>query len=151
VQPVVLRDHVLVRSYYAVASQGTGIKEIATRAGLPWDGRVWRAGDLLRDNRIDETTLVDGGELIHHSAAPEPPINPSACIRCGWCVDACPTRVQPASVLDACQTNNHEMAERGGIDACIECGICSYVCPSRLPLLEGIRAMNRTRGTIRIS
>jgi electron transport complex protein RnfC len=141
--PLVIRDHGLRRSEYVVAPIGMAVTELLDRLDLPWQHGLLRAGDLLRDVRLSMQTLVGGGELVLHLSAPPPHVNPAPCIRCGWCVDACPTRVHPAAALEAAQRHDSALAERAGIEACIECGICSYVCPSLLPLLEGIRLIRR--------
>ena len=65
---------------------------------------------------------------------------PTACIRCGKCLDACPMRLQPLELANA--------SERGNIDAlkfynamnCMECGCCSFTCPAKRHLVQNIRA-----------
>jgi electron transport complex protein RnfC len=141
--PMAVRDHVLDRSYFLVTPIGTTLGEILEKIGVPRSACVLRGGDLLRDVRLSSDFVIGGGELVIHIAGMQAAVNPDPCIRCGWCVQACPTRVQPAAVLDAVQLDDMDMAERAGIEACIECGICSYVCPSFLPLLQGIRKMKR--------
>jgi electron transport complex protein RnfC len=148
--PIVMRDHANNRSCYQTVPVGMTVGEICQRLGIQWKNRVHRGGDLLRDIQIQPDAVVGGGELIFHVSNASPSINPSPCIRCGWCVDACPTRVQPAAVLEACQRNDIDLAERAGIEACIECGVCSYVCPSQLPLLEGIRKMKQYERKMRL-
>jgi electron transport complex protein RnfC len=96
---------------------------------------------VLRDVQIQPDTILGAGELIIHAAPMDSAAIPGSCIRCGWCADACPTRVHPAGILEAAQLDDPELAERNGLEACIECGICTYVCPSELPLLRGIRTM----------
>lgn len=64
---------------------------------------------------------------------------PSACIRCGKCLDACPMRLQPVELSNA--------ADRGDLDAlklynamnCMECGCCSFTCPAKRHLVQNIR------------
>jgi electron transport complex protein RnfC len=58
-------------------------------------------------------------------------------------VEGCPTRINPAGLLEAAQRRNLDLADHYGLDSCIECGICTYVCPSHLPLLEGIRQLQK--------
>jgi electron transport complex protein RnfC len=142
--PLVLRDHASNQSAYVIVPVGMTLADICQQLRLPFRGRILRAGDLLRDVQVAPDTVVAGGELIYHSALPSPLVNPAPCIRCGWCVDSCPTGVQPAAVLEAAQRGDIDMAEKGGMEACIECGICSYVCPSYLPLLVGIQKMKLT-------
>jgi electron transport complex protein RnfC len=149
--PMVLRDHTVNVSFYRLVPVGMTLAEVCERVGIEWRNRVQRAGDLLRDVKILPDAIVGAGELIFHTSLPSPNINPSPCIRCGWCVDACPTRVQPAAVLEACQRGDVDLAERAGIEACIECGVCSYVCPSQRPLLEGIRKMRELERDLRMA
>jgi electron transport complex protein RnfC len=146
--PMAVRDHVLDRSFFLTVPIELTIGQVFQKLELPIEGRSLRVGDLLRDVRAHVEMVIGGGELIVHSTLPEPPINPTACIRCGWCVDACPTRVQPASVLEAAQRNDADLAEQAGIEACIQCGVCSYVCPSHLPLLGAIRSIKRDGATM---
>lgn len=64
---------------------------------------------------------------------------PSACIRCGKCLDACPMHLQPLELSNA--------ADRGDTDAlkfynamnCMECGCCSFACPAKRHLVQNIR------------
>jgi electron transport complex protein RnfC len=105
---------------------------------------VYRAGDFLRDAWITPETSLGNGELIIHATAPHLNANPDPCIRCGWCLEACPTRIHPAGLLEAAQENDLRAAKRFGLDACIECGICSYVCPTRLPLLTAIQGLKKS-------
>ena len=144
--PLAVRDHARKLSHFILAPIGMSIGELLNALGEAHSNPCIRGGDLLRDITLPRDAVVSGAELVIHSSDPEPEINPDACIRCGWCMEACPTRVQPAVVLEASQREDRDMAERAGIEACIECGICSYVCPSKLPLLEGIRGMKGRHG-----
>jgi electron transport complex protein RnfC len=151
-QMMAVRDHDRGQSHFLSVPVEMTVAEIAEKATQVFSAKrfaspLFRAGDLLRDQRINGSATLEGGELVLHVASAPPAINPQPCIRCGWCFEACPTRVQPAIALDATQTGDQALAERAGIDACIECGICSYVCPSHLPILGGIRsyrALHRT-------
>jgi Na+-translocating ferredoxin:NAD+ oxidoreductase subunit C len=138
--PVALRDHVRGTSRYCFVRRGTRVGEVMARYAVP-EQFVLRASDVLRDLRVDGGQVIDTGENVIHASGPELPINPDPCVRCGWCIDSCPTRLYPAQVLEASQRQDMEQAERAGIEACIECGVCAYVCPSKLPLLEGIRKL----------
>ncbi len=141
--PLVVRDHALRQSFFVFAAVGTPLGDVVQQARVSLACTVFRGGDVLRDVRVPREAIVAGGELIVHASPPEPPVNPDPCIRCGWCVDSCPTRVQPAGVLEASQHADVPLAEHFGIEACIECGICSFVCPSILPLLPAIRTMRQ--------
>jgi electron transport complex protein RnfC len=139
--PLVVRDHVSRRSDYLFAPTATRAWDLLRQLNLDPDDRVIRRGDVLRDVRVLPGDTIATGDLAFHAAAQDRPINPDPCIRCGWCVEACPTNVQPAGLLEASQRNDLILAERAGLEACIDCGICSFVCPSKLPLLVGIRKL----------
>jgi electron transport complex protein RnfC len=75
---------------------------------------------------------------------------PTPCIRCGWCTDNCPARLNVAGLNDDFELGRADRAARHGAMACVGCGICSYVCPARLPLAERLRLLQqaiRRRGS----
>jgi electron transport complex protein RnfC len=137
--PAAVNDHLQHRTHLLNVPIGTQISDLLAALHIPSEGVVLRGGDLLRDIRLTPDAVLGSGELTLHVTLPEPVRSPQPCVRCGWCLEACPTRVQPAGVLEAAQRGDYQMAERAGLHACIECGLCTYVCPSRLPLLESIR------------
>src|SRR5581483_8994805 len=96
---------------------------------------------------IPPVAVAGGSEQVIHLTALPAPVNPDPCIRCGWCVQACPTHVHPAAFLEAGQRHDREMADAYGLASCIECGVCAHICPSRLPLLGAIRELKRMRRT----
>ena len=134
------------------------------RSHLAWSPIGMSLGDLLSalDLTIRPAELFTGHMLLDQPAQPDEiftasteyavfasdhhaPVNPSACVRCGWCAEACPVDIHPAGLLEAAQQQDMAMADRFGLRACIECGICTHVCPSRLPLLDAIRGMRPQR------
>jgi electron transport complex protein RnfC len=137
--PVAVHHHAQRQSHFLQVPVGTTVEHVLKELSIPPDPTIVRGGDLLRDLRLRPDAVIAGGELTIHVTAPEIPVIPEPCIRCAWCVEACPTQVNPASVLDAAQRRDVKFAERAGIGACIECGVCAHVCPSQLPLLEAIR------------
>ncbi|HTL29751.1 MAG TPA: 4Fe-4S binding protein [Tepidisphaeraceae bacterium] len=139
--PVTVRDHARAKSDYFIAPAAMKVWDIMRQSRIDPSALVVRRGDVLRDLRVSPDDTISTGDPIFHGGERERSLNPDPCIRCGWCVEACPTNVQPAGLLEASQRNDLLLAERAGLEACIDCGICSFVCPSKLPLLVGIRKL----------
>lgn len=63
----------------------------------------------------------------------------SQCIRCGWCLDACPMGLEPKEIGIYVEANRAEDTGQFGVFECFECGSCAYVCPAKRPLVQFIR------------
>lgn len=69
---------------------------------------------------------------------------PTACINCGRCVDACPSRIIPSRLADMAERHDEEaFVKQNGLE-CVECGSCSYVCPAKRHLKQSIGSMRKT-------
>lgn len=68
---------------------------------------------------------------------------PTACINCGRCVDACPSRLIPSRLADYAEHHDEEMFTKHEGLECMECGSCSYVCPAKRPLKQAIGSMRK--------
>lgn len=68
---------------------------------------------------------------------------PSQCIRCGWCRDHCPARLNVAVLNDHYELGDIVQGEHLGAESCVECGVCSYICPAKLPLTQRIIKLKR--------
>jgi len=77
------------------------------------------------------------------AVAEAPASSSTPCIRCGWCTDLCPSRLNVAALNDDFELSLLDHARRSGTVACIECGICSYVCPARLPLTRRVQELKK--------
>ena len=68
---------------------------------------------------------------------------PSACINCGRCVEACPSRLVPTLLEKYARHYDTEaFLKKDGMECC-ECGCCSYVCPAKRQLTQAIKSMRR--------
>ena len=64
---------------------------------------------------------------------------PSPCINCAKCVDACPMFLMPTQLVNYQKNDMIEELEEWQVMSCIECGSCSYVCPAKIPLVHYLR------------
>ena len=71
------------------------------------------------------------------------PRPPGPCIRCGWCRDHCPARLNVGALNDTFELGRVDRAARLGVMASVECGVCTYVCPARLPLSQRVKQLKR--------
>ncbi|KAA1259180.1 Electron transport complex protein RnfC [Rubripirellula obstinata] len=78
----------------------------------------------------------DTGKMISRKEYP--------CIRCAYCVDACPLFLNPSQLgLLASQNKHDAMVEEFNLMDCFECGCCTFVCPSHIPLVQKFRIAKR--------
>ncbi len=68
---------------------------------------------------------------------------PSACINCGRCVDACPSRIIPSRLADFSERFDEPSFVKWEGMECVECGSCSYVCPAKRQLKQSIGSMKK--------
>lgn len=70
-------------------------------------------------------------------------MEPTACIKCGRCVEVCPGRVIPNQLMMAAIHDDEEtFLKLNGMECC-ECGCCSFVCPAKRPLTQTIKSMRK--------
>lgn len=68
----------------------------------------------------------------------------TACINCGRCVEACPSRIIPSRLADLAERHDEAgFVKMNGLE-CVECGSCSYVCPAKRHLKQAIGSMRKT-------
>ncbi len=60
----------------------------------------------------------------------------SVCIRCGKCIEVCPMRLAPTTLMYRVKKEFFSEAKELGIAGCYECGACAYECPAKIPLLD---------------
>ncbi|MDO4632808.1 MAG: electron transport complex subunit RsxC [Eubacteriales bacterium] len=67
----------------------------------------------------------------------------TACIRCGRCVQACPSHLVPVKMMDAAQKHDMERFTALHGMECYECGSCTFACPARRPLTQAFKMMRQ--------
>jgi electron transport complex protein RnfC len=140
-------------------------KRLAGRVVTVWGHQARRGGNYFVPFGADCVSLADENEMVVIHGGPmvglrcgadavvSPATNavlsidqsrgaaPSPCIRCGWCTDHCPARLNVAALNDDFELGMVKRAARSGILACVSCGVCSYVCPARLPLAQRVNEL----------
>ncbi len=125
------------------ATVGTPLREVIAFAGgtkkepkkLMLGGPMM--GLALKDDAFPVLKNTNG--LVVLSEEDVSPIEPSACIRCGKCVAACPMRLVPPALAQAHKRGDIEALQKGGMMSCMECGCCSFSCPAHRPIVQVMR------------
>jgi len=89
---------------------------------------------------VPVTKAMSGMVVMQGQAENYAPENVQPCIRCGWCVEACPMHLNPSTLgLLASKREYEQMDKEFHLRDCFECGCCGYVCPSNIPLVQYFR------------
>ena len=69
---------------------------------------------------------------------------PSACIRCGKCVEVCPSNLVPQMMKEYADMNDNAAFEAVNGMECYECGSCTYICPAKRRLTQAFVKTRRS-------
>jgi len=124
---------------------GTPLRFILETVGVEEDvSRVFLGGPMMGQAAssldIPITKGTSGVTAFTDSEARETHREVYPCIRCAYCVDACPVFLNPSEL--GVLAHNEEwqrMADDHHLMDCFECGCCSFVCPSHIPLVQQFR------------
>ncbi len=127
----------------AMTRIGEPLQDLFARLGFPTTGMECIAGGMLSGRLVNPAVAVMEPHTDVVALRPTPRPEPSAdCISCGWCVQACPTALNPAALLAAAGMRAAmPLAHLYEAAGCIDCGLCTYLCPSRLPLAATIHTL----------
>lgn len=129
---------------------GTSFKELLEAAGgfKSQPEKIISGGPMMgfamfdTDNPTTKTSSALLALLKDEVAAAEK--EATACINCGRCVEACPSRIVPSKLADFAETYRNEMFEKWHGMECVECGSCSFACPAKRNLAQAIKSMRKT-------
>jgi electron transport complex protein RnfC len=124
---------------------GTPLRFLLERVGVSADvRRVFMGGPMMGQAAssldIAVTKGTSGVTAFTDDEARRSQRQLYACIRCAYCIDACPIFLNPSQLgLLARQGEYQRMADELNLMDCFECGSCSFVCPSHIPLVQQFR------------
>ncbi|UCG32791.1 MAG: 4Fe-4S binding protein [Phycisphaerales bacterium] len=104
-------------------------------SGGPLSGRAMPHPDVVIDETTTCLTVLARRTARAHDA--------QACLRCGWCGDACPVGLEPSALMSLAEQFAIDRAAELSPDACIGCGVCSYICPAHLDLTRAMLDLKR--------
>ena len=87
----------------------------------------------------DMYILKQNNAILALSAKEAKYSEPTACIRCGKCLDACPMSLQPLELSNAADRRDLDALKSYNVMNCMECGCCSFTCPAKRHLVQNIR------------
>jgi electron transport complex protein RnfC len=99
--------------------------------GGPLTGQALYSFDFPVTRETDLIVVQDQGEVIDYAC--------NVCVKCGYCVQACPMRLMPLLISGYSEGGHFDLAEKNDIFSCIECGCCAYVCPASIPMVQWIQ------------
>ena len=127
---------------------GTPVESLINKCGgLPeGDVRVLNGGPMMGRALCNVAMPVmkgcSGITILSGEAAHRG--EPSACIKCAKCVEACPMGLEPYLLSKQAAKKAWEAMEQNDIVSCIECGCCQFTCPANIALLDYVRLGKQT-------
>ena len=111
-----------------------GIKEGVTL------GKVISGGPMMGHAMTDLSSPLikqNNGLLLFSKEKAAIPA-PSACIRCGRCINGCPMGLAPVQISEAYTARDYDQLDKLNIGLCVACGTCSFVCPAKRPVTQNM-------------
>ena len=123
-----------------IAPIGTPVGEVIEFAGgLKCEAKkLVMGGPMMGVSQYDMNAPVakgTGGLLVFDEESARP-VEPTACIRCGGCIEHCPMNLMPVEIEDAFNKNDAPRLKALKVTLCMECGCCAFQCPAHRPLVQ---------------
>ena len=126
---------------------GTNYNELIEEAGgfVQEPAKIISGGPMMGFAMfsLDIPTTKTSSSLLCLSKDEVSKVEPSACINCGRCVEACPEQLIPSRLAKFSNNGLAEAFESWHGLECVECGSCSFVCPARRQLAQSIKTMKK--------
>jgi len=121
---------------------GTSIKELIPLCGgykNPDKEKVFILGGPMMGASVPNDDVIISKTVTSIIVLDKTEYHEEPCVRCGSCVLACPTHLEPVQIMNAVKAMNKERVKKLNPLKCIECGLCSYTCTSKINVTDYIR------------
>lgn len=124
---------------------GTSYQELVEAAGgfIREPEKVISGGPMMGQAlfRLDIPVTKTSSALLAYAKDRPSRMDTTSCIRCGRCVEACPSRIVPQILFQYSERFDSEnFIKHNGMECC-DCGSCTFVCPAKLNLNQSFKEM----------
>ena len=123
-----------------IAPIGTSSREVIEFAGGLKEeaGKLVQGGPMMGVAQADLDAPVAKGTsaLLVFNRKDARPAEPTACIKCGGCIDHCPMSLMPMEIERAYEKKDGKLLKELKVGLCMECGCCAFQCPAHRPLVQ---------------
>ena len=145
----------VIAIYRAVCKQTPLITRVVTLTGEAFNTPINEEGDGFKE---EPKKIISGGPMMGFAMFDlNVPVTktsssilamtkdevaenePTPCIRCGRCVEACPGNLVPQKMAEAAMNKDYDTFVKLNGMECYECGSCTYVCPAKRPLTQSFK------------
>lgn len=121
---------------------GTPIREVIDFCGglAEQPGKVLYGGPMMGIcvEDLDQPVLKNNNAILVLSEKRSRLPQPTACIHCGRCTNACPLGLSAKEIVQAYEEKDVALLRALHADLCMNCGTCSFVCPAKRPLAPSV-------------
>ncbi len=85
---------------------------------------------------LEQPILKNTNAILAFGEKEAVPPEPTACIRCGRCIEHCPLNLMACEMETAYLAGDVARLAELKVNLCMECGCCSFGCPAHRPLVQ---------------
>jgi electron transport complex protein RnfC len=142
-RPVTVAGPGVARPANLLVPIGTPVREVVKRCGGLHERtrQVVMGGPMMGTPlpSLDVPTLKGTSGVLAFTGREIADGNEYSCVKCGRCLEACASFLNPSLLGRLSAAGRYEETEREFVMDCMECGACSFSCPSNIPIVQLIR------------